>query len=144
MRGSRAPLLVALAGAVLMPVSLFLNWYEIDEGATGDNAKIALKGWDSFESTDTVMVLAAIAVLVLVVLSPPYVARAVMIVGALATGFVAVQLVDQPAILGFVDRADLSLKIGAYLGLLGGLLVVAGGALASSRPRDSGIPSSAG
>ena len=79
------------------------------------------------------MVLAAIAVLILIVLSPPYVARAVMIVGALATGFVAVQLIDQPAILGFVDRADLSLKIGAYLGLLGGLLVVAGGALSSAR-----------
>ncbi len=133
MRGSRAPLLVSLVGAVLMPVSLFLDWYEVSEGATGDNAKISLKGWDSFESTDTVMVLAALAVLILVVLGPPYVARAVMIVGALATGFVAVQLVDQPAILGFVDRADLSLKIGAYLGLLGGLLVVAGGALSSTR-----------
>jgi len=145
MRGSRAPLLVALAGAVLMPVSLFLNWYEIDEGATGDNAKITLKGWDSFESTDTVMVLAAIAVLVLVVLAPPYVGRAVMIVGALATGFVAVQLVDQPAILGFVDRADLSLKIGAYLGLLGGLLVVAGGAISqASGPRTAAGPAGAG
>ena len=116
-----------------MPVSLFLDWYEVDEGATGDNATIALKGWDSFESTDTVMVLAAIAVLALVLRSPPYVARAVMIVGALAAGFIVVQLVDQPAILGFVDRADLSLKIGAYLGLLGALLVVAGGALSSPR-----------
>ena len=36
-----------------------------------------------------------------------------MIVGALATGFIVVQLIDRPVILGFVDRADLSMKIGA-------------------------------
>lgn len=129
----QAPLLVALAGAALMPVSLFLDWYEVSEGATGDNAAIPLTGWDAFESTDTVMVLAALAVLVLIVLSPPYVTRALMIVGALATGFIVVQLIDQPAILGFVDRADVTLKIGAYLGLLGALLVVAGGAMSSRR-----------
>ncbi len=129
----RAPLLVSLVGAVLMPASLFLDWYEIKEGATGDNSAISLKGWDAFESTDTVMVLAAIAALVLIVMAPAYVARALMFVGALATGFIAVQLIDQPAILGFVDSADLSLKIGAYLGLLGALLVVAGGAISSAR-----------
>jgi hypothetical protein len=141
-RGFRAPLLLSLAGAALMPISLFLDWYEVDEGATGDNAKIALKGWDSFESTDTVLVLAAIAVLALVLWSPPYVARAVMIVGALATGFIVVQLVDSPVILGFVDRSDVSLKIGAYLGLLGAVLVVVGGAISSaaSAPRTAPDP----
>ena len=129
----RAPLLVSLVGAALMPVSLFLDWYEIKEGATGDNSAILLKGWDAFESTDTVMVLAAIAVLLLVVTAPPYVARALMFVGALAAGFIAVQLIDQPAILGFVDSADLTLKVGAYLGLLGALLVIVGGGVASTR-----------
>ena len=143
MRGFRAPLLVSLVGAVLMPVSLFLDWYEVSENATGDNAKIALTGWDSFESTDTVMVLAALAVLILIVTAPPYVARALMIVGALATGFIVVQLLDQPVILGFVDSADLSLKIGAYLGLLGALLVIAGGAASSVRP-DAGTRPPAG
>jgi hypothetical protein len=131
--------LLAIVGAVLMPVSLFLDWYEVSD--VGDNAPIPLEGWDSFESTDTVMVLAAIAVLVLIVLSPPYVARALMMVGALATGFIVVQLIDKPVIFGFVDSADVSLKIGAYLGLLGALLVVAGGALTGRPTRGDRRPS---
>ena len=34
--------LVAVAGAVLMPVSLFLRWYEVN---TGDSL-FKVKGWD--------------------------------------------------------------------------------------------------
>jgi len=41
-----APIL-AISGAILMPVSLFLDWYELREGATGDNARFAMSGWDS-------------------------------------------------------------------------------------------------
>jgi hypothetical protein len=44
---------MALAGAVLMPVSLFLHWYAVAEGATGDNSRFTVQGWDAFESTDT-------------------------------------------------------------------------------------------
>lgn len=124
--------LLALAGAVLMPVSLFLDWYEVN---TGDGV-FDLKGWDAFETTDALMVLSAIAVVLLLVVIPVYVGRALMIVGALTAGFIAVQLVDKPAILGFLDRSALSLEVGAWLGLLGALLVVAAGALTTRATGD--------
>jgi hypothetical protein len=131
MRISRTAGTLALAGAVLMPVSLFLHWYEVAEGATGDNARFSVQGWDVFESTDTLMVLAAIAALLLLVSAPRSMGRALMIVGAVTTGFIAVQLVDKPATLGFLDRSDLSLEVGAWLGLVGALLVVGAGVLAA-------------
>lgn len=135
MRLGPAARLLALAGAVIMPVSLFLHWYEVAEGATGDNARFAVKGWDVFEATDTLMVLASLAVVVLIVTAPRQVARMLMVVGALTTGFIAVQLIDRPATLGFVDRSDLSLEVGAWLGLLGAMLVLAAGVMASRVPR---------
>jgi hypothetical protein len=119
---------IALAGAALMVVSLFLDWYAVKEGATGDNATIKLHGWNVFEATDAMMVLAALATLALVVLRPRGVALALLAVGALMAGWIAVQLVDRPAVLGFFDRSDLSLQVGAWLGLLGALLVLAAGA----------------
>jgi hypothetical protein len=123
--------LLALAGAVLMPVSLFLHWYEVKEGATGDNAKFTIKGWDVFESTDALMVLASIAAVGLIVTVPSYAGRILMLIGAFVTGYIVVQLVDRPGILSFVDRSDLSLEIGAPLGLLGAILILAAGAVAS-------------
>ena len=124
-----APRLLAVAGAVLMPISLFLDWYAVKAGATGDNARIELKGWDAFESTDAVMVLASLATLALVLTAPRMAARALMLVGALVTGFVLVQLIDRPAVLLFVDRSDISLEIGAWLGLGGALAILAAGFL---------------
>jgi hypothetical protein len=126
--GSR---LLALAGAVLMPVSLFLHWYEVPEGATGDNARFTVRGWDAFESTDSLIVVAAVTTLVLIVTAPRRLGRSLMLVGALTTGFIAVQLIDRPATLGFLNRSNLSLEVGAWLGLLGALAVHAAGAHAA-------------
>jgi Tol biopolymer transport system component len=124
--------LLALVGAVLMPASLFLDWYEV-EAHVFTPIGFKLEGWDVFESTDAVLVLAAIAVMLLLVRNPPYVSRALMMVGALATAFVVVQLVDKPAILGFDDVPGMALEIGAWLGLSGALITVASGALGSVR-----------
>jgi hypothetical protein len=122
--------LLAAVGAVLMPLSLFLDWYAVKEGATGDNARIKVEGWDVFESTDALMTVAAIATVLVVAMAPRSMGRMLMAIGALVAGFVAVQLIDRPAALLFVDRSDVSLQAGAWLGLLGALLVVLAGALA--------------
>ena len=125
--------LLALAGAVLMPVSLFLHWYEIN---TGDST-FTSKGWDVFESTDTLMVMVSLATLVVVVLSPRHAGRALLVLGAFMSGWIVVQLIDRPAVIGYFDPG-LSVQIGAWLGLLGALLILAAGAL-SSPWRDRAI-----
>jgi hypothetical protein len=61
------------------------------------------------------------------------------LVGALMVGWITVQLVDRPAGLTFLHRSDLSLEVGAWLGLFGALLIAAAGALSSVRgPRAAG------
>ena len=80
------------------------------------------------------MVLASIATLVLLVTWPAYVGRALMVIGAFITGFIAVQLIDRPGLLGFADDSMLSIQIGPWLGLGGALLIVAAGA-ATTRAR---------
>ena len=119
--------LLAVAGAVLMPVSLFLDWYTVDTGDT----TFSSQGWDVFETTDAFMLLAGIAVLALIVTRSPNVARMLMIVGAFMTGLIAVQLIDRPGILGFADGPGLTIEVGAWLGLLGAALVLVAGAVAS-------------
>jgi hypothetical protein len=125
---------IALAGAALMPVSLFLDWYAVKAGAHGEDfGRYSLDGWDVFESTDTLMLLVALATLALVVLRTRFASRAWLVGGALMAGWIIVQLVDRPAELAFIDRSDLSLQIGAWLGLLGALLIAGAGALGRGR-----------
>jgi hypothetical protein len=134
---------VAVAGAVLMPVSLSLDWYSVPAGLVTEES-FSLGGWDSFESTDALMVLAAAAALVLVFTAPPYAGRALLVVGGIATGFVAVQIVDRPNLYG-LPLPTPSLEIGAWLGLLGTLLILAAGALRSaSGPRRAPGPEGGG
>jgi hypothetical protein len=133
--------LLGLAGAVLMPIGLSLDWYELN---TGDSL-FKLDGWDVFESTDALMVLASIATVALVVIWPAYVGRALMMLGAFTTGFIAVQLIDRPGILGFAADSEVSIEIGAWLGLLGALLIVAAGWVSrASGPRTEPGPEGGG
>jgi hypothetical protein len=130
---------MALAGAALLPVSLFLDWYSIPERAGGrDFGSFALDGWDAFEATDTLMVLVALTALALVVLRPGFASRMWLLVGALTTGWLTVQLVDGPPTLGFLDRSEFSLDIGAWLGLVGALLITGAGALGVRRNHTIG------
>jgi hypothetical protein len=114
-----------------MPISLFLDWYEVDAGIFRDTG-LSLEGWDVFESTDAVMMLAAVATLLLLVTAPPHVGRALMLVGAIAVGVVGVALADEPNFFGLPYVPGLSMEIGAWLGLLGALLILAAGALNSA------------
>jgi hypothetical protein len=121
-----------------MPASLFLDWYEVDPGIFADRG-FTLEGWDVFESTDAVMTLAAVATLLLVVTVPPHVGRILMVVGAIATCVVAVALADKPNFFGLPYVPGLSMKMGAWVGLLGALLVLTAGALRfKSQPAPRG------
>ena len=101
-------------GAVLLLVSLFIDWY--DPG--GD-------AWAVFESLD--LVLAGAAVCGLLAVAPRFGAgglgRALPLITAVAFGVVVVQLFDPPPIV-----SDSDLATGAWLAL-GATVLMAGGAL---------------
>jgi hypothetical protein len=118
-----------------MPASLFLDWYEVEPGIFA-NEGFSLEGWDVFESTDAVLTLAAVATLLLVFKVPLHVGRALMLVGAIATGVVAVALADKPNFFGLPYVPGLSMEMGAWLALLGAVLVLAAGALRFASERE--------
>ena len=122
-----------------MPVSLFLDWYEVGAGYFTE-LKFTVQGWDVFEATDVVMCVAAAVVLMLAVRAPRHAAEALMALGGIVSAVIAVQLIDKPAILGLYDRPGVSPRIGAWLGLLGALLVLAAGALQVTRRSGRGEP----
>jgi hypothetical protein len=101
-------------GAVLLLVSLFIDWY--DPG--GD-------AWAVFEALD--LVLAAVAVCGLLAMAPRLGAgglgRALPLIAAIAFGIVVVQLIDPPPVV-----SDSDLATGAWLALAATALM-AGGAL---------------
>ena len=101
-------------GAVLLLVSLFIDWY--DPG--GD-------AWAVFESLDLVLVGAAVCGLLAV--APRFgaggVGRALPLITAIAFAIVVVQLFDPPAIV-----SDSDLATGAWLALAA-TAIMAGGAL---------------
>ena len=119
----------ALAGTILMPTSLFLDWYGVPPNVFGREIQ-SLKGWDIFESTDALMVLVAVATLVLLLKAPPRVGGALTIVGAFATGAVAIQLLDKPSLFALPSIPGMSIEVGAWVGLLGAVLILAAGGLA--------------
>ena len=101
-------------GAVLLLVSLFIDWYD-----PGGNA------WAVFESLD--LVLAGAAVCGLLAVAPRFGAgglgRALPLIAAIAFGVVVVQLIDPPPVV-----SDSDLATGAWLALAATVLM-AGGAL---------------
>ena len=119
----------ALAGTILMPTSLFLDWYGVPPNVFGREIQ-SLKGWDIFESTDALMVLVAVATLVLLLKAPPRVGGALTIVGAFATGAVAIELLDKPSLFALPSIPGMSIEVGAWVGLLGAVLILAAGGLA--------------
>jgi hypothetical protein len=116
--------LIGAAGAVLLVVSLFLDWYD------------ELSAWTSFEVLD--LLLAGIASAALVSLAGqlglvPARRRVIGAGAALPLGAVAVlvvvsQLINHPP--AGVDRDP---KIGLWLGLAGAALLLAGATLAAAR-----------
>jgi len=116
--------LLMLAGAVLLLVSLFVEWFEP-----------GLTAWAAFELLD--LVLAGMALVVLLaalgLLAPGWGitdAERVPLVVAAALAIVAVQLLDPPPIAG-----DGSAETGAWIALAATFLMAAGALLAFGRLR---------
>ena len=135
-------LIVAL-GAVLLLVSLFLDWYGSERGG-GDG----ITAWTAFELVDLLLALLALGAIA-AALEPMTrgTSRIPDAVGA-AAGPAALLLVIvsilnfPPAVLGFEAELD----VGAWLALAGAAIMCAGALLALNRvslvvtPRDSARP----
>lgn len=104
---------LAAVGALLLVVSLFLEWFG---GASA---------WEAFESLDLVLLLAAFAVLAAVAGAFEWLgARLLAPLGGLLLLVVIVQIVEPPP--GFGDE---DLDVGAWLALTAAGLVLLGGLL---------------
>ena len=126
--------LVAAVGAVLLIVSLFLDWYE------------GLTGFTIFEFLDLLLVLLALATIVSLAggmgLMKPAVSPGLSLAVALFTVYVVVSQIlnDPPAVIGPGPDKD----IGIWLALSGAALMVAGAVLGyahvslalETRPRE--------
>ena len=125
--------MVAAGGGLLLFLSLFLTWFGVkgNENLCGAS-EVNCNGFQTFKILDILFVLAALAPLILVWIVvrghelswPP--GEVTMIVGAVATTLILYN--------GVVDRVGdnrsfVSLDIGWYLGLLGALLIITGGAI---------------
>lgn len=114
--------LLALAGALLLLVSLFLAWYEP-----------SLEAWDIFEIVDLLLAAAAIAALLAALgmladfPSAPD-ARLLPWAAALALVLVVATLLDRPPVVGEGDP-----DVGLWLALAGAALMGAGALLALAR-----------
>ena len=114
--------MIAAAGAVLLIVSLFLDWYD------------EFSAFTVFEVLDLVLVALALATLVALaeaiglVRATPLRGGASLPIGAAALVIVASQLINHPP-----AGTDRDVSIGLWLGLGGAALMVVGSVLATQR-----------
>jgi len=136
MRETQIPIgaLVAAIGGLLLIVSLALDWYG------------PLSGFNSFEFLDLLLVLLALATLAtlaaaLGLLHTPLRPGTPLVVGVTALVIVASQLANHPPV-----GIDVDPETGAWLGLAGAALMVAGAILSTARiaiavePRSRATP----
>jgi hypothetical protein len=115
--------LLAGLGALLLLISLFLDWY--GEPGGGDDG---LSAWNAFEVIDIVLAGLALAVAYGTVSALagrgwPRLGAPARIAGPLALVLVAVSIVNEPPVLAFVDP---DLEVGIWLALAGALLMTLG------------------
>jgi hypothetical protein len=123
--GTRVPVgpLVAAIGAVMLLVSLFLDWYE------------GLTAFTVFEFVDILLVVCALLIVVQLaggmgLIQPPASPAVALIVALFALGVVLTQLVnDPPAVAG---RTGPDRDIGIWLAVGGSVLMAAGAFLATA------------
>jgi hypothetical protein len=118
--------LIVMVGAAALLVSLFIDWYEPE-----------LSAWEVFEVAD--LILAGLAILALAAVLPmrlPSVGAArtalfdrwLLWIGLAGIAFIVITLVNDPP-----AARDLELEFGPWLGLIGAVLIAAGGLLSTSR-----------
>jgi peptidoglycan/LPS O-acetylase OafA/YrhL len=112
--------LASAAGAALLLVSLLLHWYEPD-----------LSAWDVFETLDLVLALLGLAALAAAV-GPRHEYRLdhrlLPLLGLAALVVVVSQLIDHPP-----PASGRGLAAGGWVGLVGALLLLAGGMVSRAR-----------
>lgn len=121
-RSFEAGLLLTGAGAVLLLISLFLEWYEPE-----------LDAWTVFEVWDLVLATAALAALVAIAgrmgVGTPRPSSWLLVPAVVAFVVVVSQLIDHPPAAG----ADSDPETGIWLALVGASLMLAGVLLAVAR-----------
>lgn len=118
----------ALAGAICVIVSLMQPWYGGASQAQGADAAGHLDAWSSFGPTIVLLMIAALVALLLVLSNiferstalPVAAAVWSTVFGFIATIAAVVRVLERP------DGAS-GLEIGAWLGLAGAILILAGG-----------------
>ena len=123
--------LVVALGALLLLISLFLNWYGFGRGPDGDG----FSAWTAFELVDLILALLAISAIAaaiepFVLSTPRLPERTGAVAGPIALLLVAVSLINEPpAAQGF----DSTMEIGAWLALAGSVIMCAGALLSFNR-----------
>jgi len=134
--------LLALAGGLALLVLLWLEWFALRAPAAAGGASGT--GWRALGWLALAVVLAAAVLAVALAAAtlaerapqlPVTLADCTIVAGALAVVLVAVRLVFQPDLGVGAPAGDVALRLPAYLGLLGALLVASGAwrALADER-----------
>jgi hypothetical protein len=118
-----APVL-ALASALLLIVSLFLDWFSPDDSA-----------WTAFEAWDLVLACVAVAAVLLGVRAlgpagtwPGRTEGTLPVLGAVALVIVASQLLNPPP-----AAQDRELEVGAWLGFVGAVALAIAGVMSAAR-----------
>jgi uncharacterized membrane protein (UPF0136 family) len=122
-RNTEAGLLLIALGAILLLISLFLEWFEP-----------GIEAWDVFEVWDLVLAALAIAALVAVAgrmgYGPPRSNSWLMAAGIVAFVVVVASLLDHPPA---ADQAGQDPSTGLWLALVASVLMLAGTALSVAR-----------
>lgn len=111
--------LLVAAGALLLVVSLFLDWFGLAD-------RTAISGWDAFEVLDLVLVAAAVAAVAAAFGRLD--SRVLLGAAALAVVVVGSQLIQPPPAGQGTER-----EVGAWLALLGAVGMLAGAALSAAQ-----------
>src|SRR5215218_6690512 len=130
--------LIAGGGAVVLFISLFLDWYKVEfKGFGGNNLGAASEGGNAFDALGIgpiFLLLVALAVVAIVVVRALGAA-----VPTLHILFRLIVLPDGDIPDAFEDAVDFKRSIGIFLGLLSALAITAGGFL-SARERGEAVP----
>jgi hypothetical protein len=147
--------LIAGGGAVVLFISLFLNWYKVElkgfGGANLGGASESASGWEALGPGDIFLVLIVIVVIAIVVMRalgaapaglPVPLSTVILGLGALAALYTLFRIFSIPH--GDVpdaveDAVDFSRSIGVFLAFLSTLAITAGGFL-SARERGEAVP----
>ena len=121
---------IALLGAILVLVSLFLDWFGVSNAPRGDEG---ITAWTAFETLD--LVLAAIGIAALAIIVPRLLGRPALLaerwlpaLGAAALVIVVAALLNHPPAADGLDE-----KVGAWLAFAGAILFAVGSFLWHAR-----------